>query len=61
MPFVREPHFCKPPIWPRLYRAGTVWKCPRCGSIYKNERTRPLYAHDKSKRWTCLESTKPKG
>ena len=30
MPFVDDPHYCKPPIWPWMYRQNTVWECPKC-------------------------------
>ncbi len=61
MPFVSEPHFCKPPLWPRLYRSGVVWKCRHCGAVYKNERKNPGYRYDKTKQWKRLEPPKPKG
>lgn len=35
MPIVKDPHFCQPPIWPWLYRKGTVWQCPRCKTNFK--------------------------
>lgn len=55
MPFVKEPHFCKPPMWPRLYREGTVWQCPSCKANYKNERKHPKYEYIKTKVWKRLD------
>lgn len=52
MPFVKEPHFCKPPLWPWLYRLGTVWQCHACKANYKVEKGHSYY--DRHKRWTRL-------
>jgi hypothetical protein len=35
MPFVDDPHYCKPPIWPWLYRVNQVWKCPKCADTWR--------------------------
>lgn len=37
MPFVKDPHFCKPPIWPWLYRTNTVWRCHVCKTNFRVE------------------------
>lgn len=54
MPIVKEPHFCQPPIWPRLYRLNTVWRCPRCKQNFRIEQDRRLYG--RPKRWIRLDT-----